>query len=186
MDVMIKLTDRKVFPGIDNSSRFILVKVDCRARLSDVSSVSLPFSHFYDSHHAGSTFCHLQWWHCAHKCRIRARDRRGNENLHAHRLALLVQRFHRHKFITAPAQSILPVMSSSSPNAVAVDLICSACCCNGDAPHSSIAPNETVHSIPATSATSAIRKIENPVLRMAVSSLFSIAARDRQYLPIKR
>lgn len=106
--------------------------------------------------------------------------------LHAHRLALLVQRFHRHKFITAPAQSILPIMSSSSPNAVAVDLICSACCCNGDATHSSIAPNETVHNIPATSATSAIRKIENPVLRMAVSSLFFDNRPSRQSLPIRR
>lgn len=84
------------------------------------------------------------------------------------------------------AHSILPVMSSSSPNAVAVDLICNACCCNGDATHSSIAPNETVHNIPATSATSAIRKIENPMLRMAVSSLFSITAPGRQSLPIRR
>lgn len=169
---MIKLTDRKSIPGIDNSSRFILVKADCQARLSNVSSVSLPFNHFYNSHHAGSTFYRLQWWHCAHKCRIRARDRRGNENLHAHRLALLVQRFHRHKFITAPGPKHIADNVIVLPNAVAVDLICSACCCNGDATHSSIAPNETVHSIPATSATSAMRKIENPVLRMAVSSLF--------------
>lgn len=127
---------------------------------------------FYDSHHAGSTFCRLQWWHCVHKCRIRARDRRDNENLHAHRLALLVQRFHRHKFITTPGPQHIAGNVIVLPNAVAVDLICNACCCNGDATHSSIAPNETVHNIPATSATSAIRKIENPMLRMAVSSLF--------------
>ncbi len=60
------------------------------------------------------------------KSRIRARDRRDNEISPRPQAGLLVQRFHRHKFITTPGPKHMPVMSSSSPNAVAVDLICSA------------------------------------------------------------